>query len=88
MGGVLAAKGFVPPQYKHLLWGPRLMVDFNKGVISELVLTFLMTFSVLMAVFRGPNNAFVRTWLIILATYVVIILGGGYTGPSLNPAHV
>jgi aquaporin SIP len=89
VGGVFAAKElFVPTVYKPLLGGPRLMVDFNRGVIAELFLTFLMTFSVLVAVFRGPSNAFLKTWMIILATYAVILLGAGYTGPSLNPAHV
>ena len=73
MGGVLAVKELIPPAYKHLLRGPRLMVDFNKGVVSELVLTFLMTFFALIEIFKGPSNAFVRTWLIILAIYVVIL---------------
>ena len=64
------------------------MVDLNRGALAEFVLTFTITFSILFAVLKGPRSPVLKTWIIILATYVVIILGAGFTGPSLNPAHV
>ena len=88
VGGVLAVKELIPPAYKHLLRGPRLMVDLNRGALAEFVLTFTITFSILFAVLKGPRSPVLKTWIIVLATYVVIILGAGFTGPSLNPAHV
>lgn len=87
VGGVLAAKELVPPSYKHLLRGPELMMDFNKGILAEMVLTFVMTFAVLFAILKGPRSRFLKNWIIILATIAVVLLGSGYTGPSLNPAH-
>ncbi|MCO5577874.1 hypothetical protein L7F22_031709 [Adiantum nelumboides] len=87
VGGVLAARELVPPLHREQLRGPHLRVDLNKGILSELILTFLITFSVLVAIFKGPKSKFWKNWIIVLATVGVIILGAGYTGPSLNPAH-
>ncbi|KAI5061786.1 hypothetical protein GOP47_0022325 [Adiantum capillus-veneris] len=87
VGGVLAARELVPPSHREKISGPRLLVDLNKGILSELILTFLITFSVLVAIFKGPKNKFWKNWIIISSTVVVVILGAGYTGPSLNPAH-
>ncbi|KAH7294674.1 hypothetical protein KP509_27G012800 [Ceratopteris richardii] len=87
VGGVLAAKELVPPSYREQLRGPRLLVDLHKGILSELILTLLITFSVLVAIFKGPKSKFWKNWIIISATIVVILLGAGYTGPGLNPAH-
>lgn len=87
VGGVLAAKELVPPSHRELLRGPRLMVDQNTGILAEFVLTFFITFSVLVAIFKGPKSKFWKNWIIIFATIVVVLLGAAYTGPSLNPAH-
>ncbi|KAH7280688.1 hypothetical protein KP509_36G009400 [Ceratopteris richardii] len=87
IGGVLAAKELVPPLYREKLSGPQLLVDLNRGILSELILTFLITFSVLTAIFKGPKSKFLKNWIITFATILVIFLGAGYTGPGLNPAH-
>lgn len=87
VGGVLAAKELVPREHREHLRGPRLQVDLNKGILSELILTFLITFAVLVAIFKGPKSKFWKNWIIVLATIVVIVMGAGYTGPALNPAH-
>eukprot|EP00250_Pteridium_aquilinum_P011381 c20026_g1_i1 orf=140-850(+) len=87
VGGLLAAKELVPPSYKELLRGPRLMVDLSKGILAEFILTFIIIFAVLFAIFKGPKSRFFKNLIIILATIAVVLLGATYTGPSLNPAH-
>jgi aquaporin SIP len=88
VGGVLAVRELIPSAYKHLLRGPRLMVGLNTGILAEFVLTSVITFSVLFAVLKGPRSPVLKTSIIVLATYAVVLLGAGFTGPSLNPAHV
>ncbi|GMY14214.1 Major intrinsic protein [Fagus crenata] len=87
VGGALAIKEVMPKQYKHMLGGPSLKVDLHTGAIAEGVLTFLISFAVLLIVLRGPRNPIFKTWLLAMATVTLIVAGSGYTGPSMNPAN-
>ncbi|KAM0951300.1 putative major intrinsic protein [Dioscorea sansibarensis] len=86
-GGVLAIMEFMPPQYKHMLGGPSLKVDAHTGAIAEGLLTFLITFTVLWVVTKGPRNSVIQAWLLAACTVTFVIAGTGYTGPSMNPAN-
>lgn len=87
VGGVLALLELMPLEYKHMLEGPTLRVDLHTGAIAEGVLTFVITFVVLLIIIKGPQSYFWKNWMISLSTMVVIILGSSYTGPSMNPAN-
>lgn len=78
----------MPMQYKHMLGGPSLKVDLNTGALVEGVLTFIITFAVLFIVLKGPRSPLLKTWLISIATVVMVVTGSNYTGPSMNPANV
>lgn len=78
----------IPPKYKHMLGGPSLKVDLHTGAIAEGVLTFLITFAVLVIIIKGPRSSIVKTWLLAVATVVLVVSGSTYTGPSMNPANV
>lgn len=88
MGGALAITEVMPVQYKHMLGGPSLKVDLHTGAIAEGVLTFLITFAVLIIILRGPRSPLFKTWLLAVATVGVVAAGSPYTGPSMNPANV
>ncbi|XP_030453162.1 aquaporin SIP1-1-like [Syzygium oleosum] len=87
VGGALAIMEVMPSQYKHMLEGPSLKVDLHTGAIAEGVLTFLITFLVLLIVLRGPQSSFVKTWLLATVTVALVVAGSSYTGPSMNPAN-
>ncbi|KAJ8762758.1 hypothetical protein K2173_017573 [Erythroxylum novogranatense] len=87
VGGVLAIMEVMPPQYKHMLAGPTLKVDLQTGAIAEGILTFLITFAVLVILLKGPRNPVSQTWLIAVATVLVVVAGAEYTGPSMNPVN-
>ncbi|CAI9271723.1 unnamed protein product [Lactuca saligna] len=86
-GGVMALLELMPLEYKHLLEGPTLKVDLHTGAIAEGVLTFVITFVVLLIIIKGPNSLFLKNWMLSMATMVVILVGSSYTGPSMNPAN-
>lgn len=86
VGGVLAVMEVMPPKYKHLIGGPSLKVDLHTGALAEGVLTFIITFIVLLIMLRGPRSDAMKTWLMAMSTVVLIIAGSGYTGPAMNPA--
>lgn len=88
VGGALAILEVIPPQYKHMLGGPTLKVDLHTGAIAEGVLTFFITFAVLVIILRGPRNSLVQHWLLAVVTVTLVVLGAKYTGPSMNPANV
>lgn len=71
-----------------MLSGPSLKVDLHTGAIAEGVLTFIITFIVLLIVARGPRNPLIKTLLLATATISMVIAGSSYTGPSMNPANV
>ncbi|KAF3441206.1 hypothetical protein FNV43_RR15119 [Rhamnella rubrinervis] len=88
VGGALAVMEVMPTQYKHMLGGPSLKVDLHTGAIAEGVLTFLITFAVLVIILRGPRSPLLKTWLLAVATVAMVTAGSPYTGPSMNPANV
>lgn len=71
-----------------MLEGPSLKVDLHTGAIAEGVLTFIITFVVLLIILRGPQSSFMRSWLLAAATVALVVAGNPYTGPSMNPANV
>ncbi|PWA37245.1 major intrinsic protein, Aquaporin-like protein [Artemisia annua] len=87
VAGVLALTALMPLEYKHMLEGPTLKVDLHTGAIAEGVLTFLITFVVLIIIIKGPKSFFMKNWMLSVATMAVIIPGSSYTGPSMNPAN-
>nr|GEZ63058.1 aquaporin SIP1-2-like [Tanacetum cinerariifolium] len=87
VAGVLALTELMPLEYKHMLEGPSLKVDLHTGAIAEGVLTFLITFVVLIIIIKGPKSFFMKNWMLSVATMAVIIPGSSYTGPSMNPAN-
>nr|DAD32727.1 TPA_asm: hypothetical protein HUJ06_011578 [Nelumbo nucifera] len=87
VGGALAIKEVMPPKYKYMLGGPSLKVDLQTGAIAEGVLTFIISFAVLLIVIRGPRNSFLKTWLLAMSTVSLVVAGSAYTGPSMNPAN-
>ncbi|KAK1393193.1 Aquaporin SIP [Heracleum sosnowskyi] len=84
--GALAIMEVIPKQYKHMVIGPSLKVDLHTGAIAEGVLTFGITFLVLLIVLRGPKNALLKNWLIAMSTVALAFAGSAYTGPAMNPA--
>ncbi|XP_022156236.1 aquaporin SIP1-2 [Momordica charantia] len=87
VAGALAIKEVMPIQYKHMLGGPSLKVDIHTGATAEGVLTFIISFAVLLIVLRGPSSEVIKTWLLAMATVALIVAGSPYTGPSMNPAN-
>lgn len=85
--GAWAIMEVMPNQYKHMLGGPSLKVDAHTGAVAEGLLTFTITFLVLLIVLRGPKSPFVKNWLISMSTVALVVTGGGFTGPSMNPAN-
>lgn len=71
-----------------MLEGPTLKVDLHTGAIAEGVLTFAITFVVLLIIIKGPKSFFWKNWMLSVATMAVIVPGSSYTGPSMNPANV
>ncbi|XP_052174251.1 aquaporin SIP1-1-like isoform X3 [Diospyros lotus] len=87
VGGALAIAEVVPVQYKHMVGGPSLKVDSHTGAMAEGILTFIITFAVLLIVLRGPKSPILRALLLAMSTVTVIVAGPSYTGPSMNPAN-
>ncbi|GLT59705.1 hypothetical protein SLA2020_325100 [Shorea laevis] len=87
VGGVLAITEVMPVQYKNMIGGPSLKVDVHTGAIAEGLLTFLISFAVLLIIFKGPRNGILQAWLLALVTVALVVSGTHYTGPSMNPAN-
>ena len=88
MGGAIALAEVIPIQYRHMVGGPTLKVDMHTGAIAEGVLTFVITFLVLLILLRGPNSLLLKNWLLASSTVAILVAGSSYTGPSMNPANV
>jgi aquaporin SIP len=88
VAGALAILEVMPKKYAHMLGGPKLKVSLSVGLVAETVLTFAITLTVLWAILRGPRNPSVKTGIIVVATIVLVMAGGAYTGPAMNPANV
>ncbi|KAJ6384217.1 hypothetical protein OIU78_027509 [Salix suchowensis] len=87
VGGALAILEVMPVQYKHMLGGPTLQVDLQTGGLAEGILTFLMTFAVLVIILKGPRSALLQAWFLATVTVTLVSAGSTYTGPSMNPAY-
>uniref|UniRef100_A0A6N2NIB7 Apyrase n=2 Tax=Salix TaxID=40685 RepID=A0A6N2NIB7_SALVM len=87
VGGALAILEVMPAQYKHMLGGPTLQVDLQTGGLAEGILTFLMTFAVLVIILKGPRSALLQAWFLATVTVTLVSAGSAYTGPSMNPAY-
>ncbi|KAM7524659.1 hypothetical protein LguiA_014561 [Lonicera macranthoides] len=87
VGGAIALAEVIPIQYRHMVGGPTLKVDMHTGAIAEGVLTFVITFLVLLILLRGPNSLLLKNWLLASSTVAILAAGSGYTGPSMNPAN-
>ncbi|KAL9227158.1 hypothetical protein vseg_002885 [Gypsophila vaccaria] len=87
VGGALAISEVMPSQYKHMLGGPSIKVDLHTAAMAEGVLTFLISLAVLIILLKLPGGSLVKTWLLATATVILVVLGSGYTGPSMNPAN-
>lgn len=86
VGGALAITEVMPIQYKHMIGGPSLKVELHTGAVAEGILTFLITFAVLVIILKGPRNSVLKTWLLAVATVALVLSGSAYTGPAMNPA--
>ncbi|XP_057982897.1 aquaporin SIP1-2-like isoform X2 [Malania oleifera] len=87
VGGALAIMEVMPTQYKHMLGGPSLKVDLHTGAIAEGVLTFIISFAVLLIILKGPRSLLLKMWLLAMSTVTLVVAGSAYTGPSMNPAN-
>jgi len=85
-GGALAIMEYAPEKYKHMFSGPSLQVDVHTGAIAEAVLSFGITFAVLLIILKGPRRLLAKTFLLSLATITFVVAGSKYTGPAMNPA--
>ncbi|RVW67037.1 Aquaporin SIP1-1 [Vitis vinifera] len=86
-GGTLAIMEVMPTQYRLMLGGPSLKVDLHTGAIAEGVLTFTISFLVLLVVLKGPKSPVLKTWLLAMTTVILVVSGSTYTRPSMNPAN-
>ncbi|KAK4255339.1 hypothetical protein QN277_008351 [Acacia crassicarpa] len=87
VAGVLAVLHLIPTQHKSMLKGPSLKVDLHTGATAESALTFALNLTILVVMFQGPKNPFLKLYLISVATLCLVIPGSAYTGPSMNPAN-
>ncbi|KAB1995927.1 hypothetical protein ES319_D13G194600v1 [Gossypium barbadense] len=86
VGGALAIMEAIPEQYKHMIEGPSVKVDTHTGAFAEGVLTFAITFIVLLIMLRGPQSEIFKTWFLSIVIVTLVTFGSAYTGPSMNPA--
>ncbi|KAG5231971.1 aquaporin SIP1 [Salix suchowensis] len=86
--GAMAITEVMPKQYRYVLrGGPSLKVDLHTGAIAEGVLTFFICLALHFVLLKGPRNIVLKVWLLAVATVGLIMAGGKYTGPSMNPAN-
>jgi len=79
----------IPEKYKTRIGGkPSLQFGAHNGAISEVVLSFSVTFLVLLIILRGPRKLLAKTFLLALATVSVFVVGSKFTRPFMNPAIV
>lgn len=78
----------MPSKYKHTLGGPSLKVDMHTGAFVESILSFTSSLCVLYIILRGPKSIIMKNWLLSMSMVTLVLLGRGYTGPSMNPANV
>ncbi|KAK0600582.1 hypothetical protein LWI29_016336 [Acer saccharum] len=84
--GALAIVEVMPHKYKHMLGGPSLKVDAY-GSHCRRGVDFPNYLCCSCDILKGPRSNIVKTWLLAMATVVLVVAGGAYTGPSMNPAN-
>ncbi|KAI3677014.1 hypothetical protein L1987_86632 [Smallanthus sonchifolius] len=87
VGGALAIVELMPLEHKHMLGGPSLKVDLHTGAIAEGVLTFVISFLVLYIILKGPKSPLMKNLMLSMSVVTMVVVGSGYTGPSMNPAY-
>lgn len=88
-GGAITIMEMIPEKYKTMIGGrPSFRVDAHSGAISEVILSFCVTFLVLLIILRGPRKLLAKTFLLAIATVSVFIAGSKFTRPFMNPAIV
>ncbi|KFK26067.1 hypothetical protein AALP_AA8G198900 [Arabis alpina] len=87
-GGAITIMEMIPEKYKAMIGGgkPTLQVDAHNGAIAEVILSFCVTFLVLLIILRGPRKLLAKTFLLAMATVSVFIVGSKFTRPYMNPA--
>lgn len=86
VAGVKAALGLIPAEYSNTLTGPSLKVDLHTGAVAEGLFTFGRSLALLLIMFMGPKNGWVKQWLVSLATAILVLTGSRFTGAPMNPA--
>lgn len=84
----MAIMELIPEKYKHTIAGPSLQVDVHTGAIAETLLSFGITFAVMLIILRGPRMLLAKTFLLAITTVSLVVAGSKYTGPAMNPAIV
>ncbi|WZZ22097.1 hypothetical protein YC2023_123484 [Brassica napus] len=85
--GAITIMEMIPEKYKTMIGGrPSFRVDAHSGAISEVILSFSVTFLVLLIILRGPRKLLAKTFLLAIATVSVFIAGSTFTRPFMNPA--
>ncbi|KAJ0044741.1 hypothetical protein Pint_05276 [Pistacia integerrima] len=87
VAGAMAIMHVIPTDCRHMLKGPYLKVELHSGAIAEGVLTFVLSFALLVIMGKGPKNLILKIWLLAMATVGLVFAGSSYTGPSMNPAN-
>ncbi|KAF8094594.1 hypothetical protein N665_0359s0035 [Sinapis alba] len=86
-GGAITIMEMIPEKYKTMIGGrPSFRVDAHSGAISEVILSFCVTFLVLLIILRGPRKLLAKTFLLAIATVSVFMAGSKFTRPFMNPA--
>ncbi|XP_006286542.2 probable aquaporin SIP1-2 [Capsella rubella] len=87
-GGAITIMEMIPEKYKTMIGGkPSIQVDaVHIGAIAEVILSFSVTFLVLLIILRGPRKLLAKTFFLALATVSVFVVGSNFTRPFMNPA--
>ncbi|CAN8255906.1 unnamed protein product [Cochlearia groenlandica] len=85
-GGAKTIMEIIPEKYKAMIGMPSLKVDAHIGAISEVILSFCVTFLAMLIVLKGPRKLLARTFLLAITTVSVFIIGSKFTTPFMNPA--
>ncbi|PPD92079.1 hypothetical protein GOBAR_DD10994 [Gossypium barbadense] len=62
------------------------LVDLHTGAVAEGLFTFGRSLALLLIMFKGPKNGWVKQWLVSLATAILVLTGSRFTGAPMNPA--
>ncbi|XP_010424164.1 PREDICTED: probable aquaporin SIP1-2 [Camelina sativa] len=86
-GGAITIMEMIPEKYKTMIGGkPSYQDDAHIGALAEVILSFSVTFLVLLIILRGPRKLLAKTFVLALATVSVFVVGSNVTRPFMNPA--